>query len=1109
MNHIYKSVWNEHTGAYVAVSEKTKTKGKRSGSILFKTVAAGILGFCITGGVANAQSNPNINNVANLSTTAALSPVMGIVGGLTGSQGATATNLLGGVLDPVLGVVGGLTGGQGAGAGLGGLLDPVLGLVGGLGGATGATGTGVITDVQGTVGTLVNNTVLSPVGSLANGLIDPQTGALAPVTGLVDNLTSPSGALAPVGGLVNGLVGQQGALTPVVATVNGLLSGVTGGLTGGAQGGPLDPVLGLLGGLTGGNGGLLGGGSAGDGVITDVQGTVGRLVNNTALAPVGGLVNGLVDPQTGALAPVTGLVNDLTSANGPLAPVGGLVNTLVGDQGALTPVVGTVNNLLSGLTGGLTGGGQGGGLLGGLLGGSTGNPGTGAAASGGLLGGLLGGGQSGGLLGGGSAGDGVITDVQGTVGRLVNNTALTPVGGLINGLVDPQTGALAPVTGLVNDLTSANGPLAPVGGLVNTLLGDQGALTPVIGTVNNLLSGLTGGLTGGGQGGGLLGGLLGGSTGNPGTGAAASGGLLGGLLGGGQSGGQSGGLLGGLLGGGQGGGLLGGLLGGGQGGGLLGGLLGGGAQGGSGNVLDLATGITLPQNQLGNTLDGVLTPLLTPVEGLLNSLLGALAPVVDPVVGVVNGITAPLGIELPTGLHLDLVEDLSLALQGKQPLDLALLAKDGNILGLTPTAGTTPNPGTGGFVPGTGNVAIGGGVLDIGTAADGAAEATGSNSIAIGNEAKASGNGSVVLGAGAEAKALNTVALGAGSVADEDYTVSVGSSVAGSEIKRRITNVEAGKNDTDAVNVAQLKGVDTKVTNVDNRVTDLTINIEDGKIGLVQQANKGQSDPITVGKGTDGTEVNFTGTEGNRRLTGVAAGTGTTDAVNVGQLQSALTALGGGAKVEIDGSITGPTYNFTDNTIHKTVGGALSNLDGRVTTVNNAVTNLYNQVNEGKIGLVQQAAPNAAITVGKSTGGNEVNFRNESGEARRLTGVAEAVDGTDAVNLDQVTRMVQGATPADLTEVRNDISSLRGDVRRVEKRADAGAATAMAVAGLPQAYLPGKSMVSMAGGVYASESGYAIGASTVTENGKWVLKGSVAGSSRGQMGATVGAGYQW
>ncbi|NLY64423.1 MAG: hypothetical protein GX070_05635, partial [Alcaligenaceae bacterium] len=848
-------------------------------------------------------------------------------------------------------------------------------------------------------------------------------------------------------------------------------------------------------------------------------------------------------------------------------------------------------------------------------------------------------------VGGGSAANGAITDVQGTVDRLVNNTALAPVGGLVNGLVDPQNGALAPVTGLVNDLTSAAGPLAPVGGVVNTLVGEQGALTPVVGTVNNLLGGLTGGLTGGAQGGlldpvlSLVGGLTGGQSGSGG------GGLLDGLLGGGQSGG----LLGGLLGGGQSGtgngGLLGGLLGGGQGGGLLGGLLGGGALGGSDSVLDLATGITLPQNQLGNTLDAVLTPVLTPVEGLLNSLLGTLAPVVDPVVGVVNGVTAPLGIELPTGLHLDLVGDLSLALQGKQPLDLALLTEDGNVLGLiTPTAGTTPGtPGTGGFVPGTGNVAIGGGVLDIGTAADGAAEATGPNSIAIGNEAKASGHGSVVLGAGAEAKAPNTVALGAGSVADEDYTVSVGSSVAGSEIKRRITNVEAGKNDTDAVNVAQLKEVDAKVdavdnrvtnvdnrvTDVDNRVTNLYTQVEDGKIGLVQQANKGQSDPITVGKDTDGKEVNFAGTEGDRRLTGVAAGAvnqdskdavngaqlhatnekvsatnqaiadalgsdadkinangvvmaplyelssgdyvsvgaalhglddnaiqydagtskssitlggdkgtvinnvakgdvsaASTQAINGAQLhatnQAIVDALGGDAKVEIDGSITGPTYNFTDKSSHKTVGGALSNLDGRVTnldervttvdnrvtTVNNAVTNLYNQVNEGKIGLVQQASPTAAITVGKDTGGSEVNFAGTGGD-RRLTGVADAEYDNDAVNLGQVNRLIQAATPTDLTEIRNDISSLRGDVKRVEKRADAGAATAMAVAGLPQAYLPGKSMVSMAGGVYASESGYAIGASTVTENGKWVLKGSVAGSSRGQMGATIGAGYQW
>ncbi|NLN67599.1 MAG: hypothetical protein GX143_05485, partial [Alcaligenaceae bacterium] len=678
------------------------------------------------------------------------------------------------------------------------------------------------------------------------------------------------------------------------------------------------------------------------------------------------------------------------------------------------------------------------------------------------------------------------------------------------------------------------------------------------------------------------GGLLGGSTGNPGTGAAASGGLLGGLLGGGQSGGQSGGLLGGLLGGGQGGGLLGGLLGGGQGGGLLGGLLGGGAQGGSGNALDLATGITLPQNQLGNTLDGVLTPVLKPVEGLLNSLLGALAPVVNPVVGVVNGVTSNLGIELPQNLHLDLVDDLSLALQGKQPLDLALLQSDGNIVGLVQPA-AAPTPGNPIPAPVVGEIAIGGGEINglgtgalatangagamaigdgaeasgvlttaLGTGAAATAEATaigsgasaaGERSTALGLGALATVNNSVAIGALAQATATNAVALGTGSVADEANTVSVGS--VGNE--RRITNVANGTKGSDAATVGQLTpvinalggganialngtvtgptyngfsdasqsftDVGSALYYLDTRVTDLENNGVGGN-NLVQQDTA--SRVITVGKDTDGADVNFQNNASQARtLSGVAAGAvneTSTQAINGAQLYAIKEALGAGTTIvnNVDGTVTvTPTYNINEVTQGGVVNNTYHNVGDAFNSVSNSINNLYQQVDEGKIGLVQQAAPNAAITVGKSTGGNEVNFRNESGEARRLTGVAEAVDGTDAVNLDQVTRMVQGATPADLTEVRNDISSLRGDVRRVEKRADAGAATAMAVAGLPQAYLPGKSMVSMAGGVYASESGYAIGASTVTENGKWVLKGSVAGSSRGQMGATVGAGYQW
>ena len=101
-------------------------------------------------------------------------------------------------------------------------------------------------------------------------------------------------------------------------------------------------------------GGLNAGGAT-DGTINHAQGAVGTLVGGTALAPVGGLVNGLIDPSNGALAPVTGLVNGLTSG-GALAPVGQLTNGLLGEQGALNPVLGTVNGLVGGLTGGLTGG---------------------------------------------------------------------------------------------------------------------------------------------------------------------------------------------------------------------------------------------------------------------------------------------------------------------------------------------------------------------------------------------------------------------------------------------------------------------------------------------------------------------------------------------------------------------------------------------------------------------------------------------------------------------------------------------------------------------------------------------------------------------------------
>ena len=79
----------------------------------------------------------------------------------------------------------------------------------------------------------------------------------------------------------------------------------------------------------------------------------------------------------------------------------------------------------------------------------------------------------------------------------------------------------------------------------------------------------------------------------------------------------------------------------------------------------------------------------------------------------------------------------------------------------------------------------------------------------------------------------------------------------------------------------------------------------------------------------------------------------------------------------------------------------------------------------------------------------------------------------------------------------------------VENRANAGNAQALATAGLPQAYIPGKSMMAISGGTYRGETGYAIGMSSISDNGKWVFKVTGSGNSRGDFGGTVGGGIQW
>lgn len=73
----------------------------------------------------------------------------------------------------------------------------------------------------------------------------------------------------------------------------------------------------------------------------------------------------------------------------------------------------------------------------------------------------------------------------------------------------------------------------------------------------------------------------------------------------------------------------------------------------------------------------------------------------------------------------------------------------------------------------------------------------------------------------------------------------------------------------------------------------------------------------------------------------------------------------------------------------------------------------------------------------------------------------------------------------------------------------AGIAGANAAAGLPQAYIPGKSMVAVAAGTYKGQNAIALGMSRISDNGKVIIKLTGNTNSRGDFGASIGAGYQW
>lgn len=127
-----------------------------------------------------------------------------------------------------------------------------------------------------------------------------------------------------------------------------------------------------------------------------------------------------------------------------------------------------------------------------------------------------------------------------------------------------------------------------------------------------------------------------------------------------------------------------------------------------------------------------------------------------------------------------------------------------------------------------------------------------------------------------------------------------------------------------------------------------------------------------------------------------------------------------------------------------------------------------------------------------------------SGAERRIQNVAAgevSATSTDAVNGSQLYKATQG--------IANATNELGYRIHQNENKANAGISSAMAMASMPQAYIPGRSMVTGGIATYNGQGAVAVGLSKLSDNGQWIFKINGSADTQGNAGAAVGAGFHW
>ncbi|MCW6684599.1 trimeric autotransporter adhesin SadA [Salmonella enterica subsp. enterica serovar Potsdam] len=352
----------------------------------------------------------------------------------------------------------------------------------------------------------------------------------------------------------------------------------------------------------------------------------------------------------------------------------------------------------------------------------------------------------------------------------------------------------------------------------------------------------------------------------------------------------------------------------------------------------------------------------------------------------------------------------------------------------------------------------------------------------------------IAIGSNARANHANSIAMGNGSQttrgAQTDYTAynmdtpqnSVGEFSVGSEDgQRQITNVAAGSADTDAVNVSQLKVTDAQVSRNTQSITNLNTQVSNLDTRVTNIEN-GIGDIVTTGStkyfktNTDGADANAQGADS--------------------------VAIGSGSIAAAENSVALGTNSVADEANTVSVGS--STQQRRITNVAAGVNNT-DAVNVAQLKASEAGSVRYETNADGSVNYSVLNLGDGSGGTTRIGNVSAAVNDTDAVNYAQLKRSVEEAN----TYTDQKMGEMNSKIKGVENKMSGGIASAMAMAGLPQAYAPGANMTSIAGGTFNGESAVAIGVSMVSESGGWVYKLQGTSNSQGDCSAAIGAGFQW